>query len=185
MSRLISEALEFTRINTQCAQRGTMTKGHWWCQLLYLYRHPNISLMCNPCHLCLLASPFHLMCSFDTNDKRSHGSMSSHHTPFLLFSFKNDTRNHVEQPKGTSSREVEICALESNSFALLVCFQSSASTCRVWLASTFVCPLEEAGLSTSFSCHVDPVSDHFFCWSLSQNVWLSTSRLRPLLSLAI
>ncbi len=44
-----------------------------------------ISLMWNPCYLYLLASQFHLMCSFNTNDKRSHGSMFSHHTPFFLF----------------------------------------------------------------------------------------------------
>ena len=53
----------------------------------YLHHHPNIFLMCNPCHLChlcLLASPFHLMCSFNTNDKRSHGSIPAITPHFFL-----------------------------------------------------------------------------------------------------
>jgi hypothetical protein len=76
----------------------------------YIYRYPYISFMCNPCHCCLLVSPIHLMCSFVATDKRSHGSMSSHHTPF--FFIKNDTHNSAGQPKGTSSREVKLCFQE-------------------------------------------------------------------------
>jgi hypothetical protein len=50
------------------------------------------------------------MCSFNTNDKRSHGSIPAI-TPhfFFFFSFENNTH----QPKGTSSKEVKIRALES------------------------------------------------------------------------
>ena len=79
--------LHFSRSSLSDCQMCTsnhMTKGHW-CQLLYLCRHPNISLMCNPCHLCLLASPHYLMWSFDTNDKRSHGSMSAISPHFSFF----------------------------------------------------------------------------------------------------
>ena len=123
-----------------------MTKGHW-CQSLYLYRHPNIFLMCNPCHLCLLASPFHLMCSFDTNAKRSHGSCPAI-TPH--FFYKNDTLNSVGQPKGTSSREVKLVLWRAYHLHFIH-FPLSVSTCRVWLSSTIVCPLKEDGLPTSLA----------------------------------
>jgi hypothetical protein len=70
--------------------------------------------------------------------------------PIFLF-FKNDTHNFVGQPKGTSSKEVKICALEGKSFP-----QQSTSPPRAesWLSSTFDCPLKEDLHSTSFSCHV-------------------------------
>ena len=42
-----------------------MRKG-LWCQLIYLYQHPAITLMCDPRHLCLLAPPLYLLFLFDT-----------------------------------------------------------------------------------------------------------------------
>ena len=181
-----------------------MTKGHWWCQLLYLYRHPNISLMCNPCHLCLLASPFHLMCSFDTNDKRSHGSMSSHHTPFFSF-FRMIPTTLLGSQKGPHPERWNLCFGEHSFGEQIIC---SALPCVLvrshacwyavlhfspragsWLSSTFVCPLKEDWLPTSFSCHVEVIlainlslieifdPPNISDLSLSRNIRSSTSLL--------
>ena len=131
----------------------------------YLHRHPNISLMCNPCHLCLLASPFHLMCSFNTNDKRSHGSIPAI-TPHF-FSFENNTH----QPKGTSSKEVKIRALESKIICSFLQFSPRAGS---WLSSTFVCPLKEDWLPTSFSCHVEVIwrlISRYLKYSALRKIW--------------
>ena len=85
-----------------------MTKGHW-CQLLYLHWHPNISLMCNPCHLCLLASPFHLICSFDTNDKRSHGSCPAITPQFFFFFLRMIPTTLLGSQKGPHPERCNLC----------------------------------------------------------------------------
>ncbi len=73
---------------------------------------------------CLRVPPFHLMCSFNTYDKRSHGLMSRHHTSFFrkipLFKMA-AKRDHIQRG--------EICALEGISFAFSSTSILSISTC--------------------------------------------------------
>jgi len=70
--------------------------------------------------------------------------------PIFSFLFKNETHNLVGQPKGTSSREVKLVLWRAYHLHF-ICFPLSVSMCRVWLLSTFVCPLKEDGLPTSLA----------------------------------
>jgi hypothetical protein len=57
----------------------------------------------------LLASPFYLMCSFNTNDKRSHGSMSSHHTQCYLFFYEQSPQKIFSSKKGPHPKRRHLC----------------------------------------------------------------------------
>ena len=96
----------------------------------YLHHHPNISLMCNPCHLCLLASPFHLMCSFNTNDKRSHVSIPAITPHFFLL------RIIPISQKGPHPKRWKFVLWRAKSFALF----SSSSHVQILTLVNFCLP---------------------------------------------
>jgi hypothetical protein len=64
--------------------------------------------------------------------------------------------NHPPLFKMAAKRDLiqrgEMCALEGVSFAFSAPSTLSISTCRVWLSSTFVCPLNRLGVMVPYCC---------------------------------